>query len=83
VIAVCVTQQDDMHGAEARIVGPGDSLAGVIEYAYAARVFKNRRTIGIAELAGMRAYRRDLYVLTPSWKVSRGERERDCSPCRC
>jgi hypothetical protein len=83
VIAVCVTQENDVQIAEARIVRAGHGLPGVIQYAHAARVFKDRRAIRIAELTWMRPDRRDLDVLCDGWKGCQCGGDSESGACVC
>ena len=50
VIAMRFRQQHQVHIARARIITAGERLSDIVEYAYAGRVFKQRRTVALAAL---------------------------------
>jgi hypothetical protein len=43
-------QQHQVHISRARIITAGERLSDIVEYAYAGRVFKQRRTVALAAL---------------------------------
>jgi hypothetical protein len=74
----CVAEQDDVDGAEPHIVRAGHSVAGIVEYAYAARIL---RAVVRAKLARVRADRSDFHILSAGRSHCHDEGEGCASVC--
>jgi hypothetical protein len=79
VIAVHVAEQHEVDRPEPRIVAAGHVVRRVVEKAHARRILEDHRAIARAQLAGVRADRRDLHVLG----AGRSGRQKKRESCAC